>query len=278
MLPLALAIPGAVSALGSLYSGITGAGAAKKAANAQQSIASQQLRMYHDVQPYYQTILQQMAERAGIQLPTGAVGPIGETPAQRKQRFAMLGKSLAPTAATSPLQGGPAAQTGPYPGIYGQSTEDRLRLQQAQEDIDKQLARQQSVLGQRLGRQGIGGSTLAAAQTQTAQNAMDQFANFRRQLAIQAGMEQERRRQELLGAIGPGFGGAGTSASIYGQLGNQAQQQVASAGAGLGGIMGQLTQYLLAKQYGGYNPKTPPIAGAPSVTTDYWRSLMYPTG
>lgn len=111
-------------------------------------------------------------------------------------------------------------------GIYGQNPADRYRLQQAEEDIGRMADRQSHQLGYRLGQQGIGQSGIgAAAQAQNQLAATRDLSNFRRNLAINSGQEQQQRIAQLLAALGLGAGAAGNAMAGYG-----AQQQLAQAG------------------------------------------------
>jgi hypothetical protein len=100
-------------------------------------------------------------------------------------------------------------------GVFGQGA-DALRFQQAEEDISDAARQRANLLRFRLGQQGIGGGGIAAAaQVQNERGAMDSLADFRRNLAINAGGEQERRMQllaQLLG-LGQGIGSQGQAVS-----------------------------------------------------------------
>lgn len=119
---------------------------------------------------------------------------------------------------TTPVPGGAQPSVG-LPnsalGVFGQGA-DALRFQQAEEDINDAARQRANLLRYRLGQQGIGNSgTMASALAQNERGAMDSLADFRRNLAINAGSEQERRMQllaQLLG-LGQGIGSQGQAVS-----------------------------------------------------------------
>jgi hypothetical protein len=171
---------------------------------------------------------------------------------------------LPQTSALQPDRGGmrPNVQLAPAPalartggpsqsqlGIWNDPA-DQFRIGQAQDDIDRFQTQQQNQLRHGLAQRGMLNSGLyGSGQQQLAGNALDQFANFRRQLAIGAGGEEERRMMQFLQALAPAMGMAGPAASTYSQLGQQAGQQQAGSNQALQGIM-QVIGQLISPQPG----------------------------
>lgn len=236
---MAIGLLPALGAAGSLLGGLGANSAAKRAAGEQAAFGKRFRRQFDQASPLYMNALQYLAGRAGVGgAPMGApVGAGGVSPGTA----ARMGMGA--------QQPGPDryGQRGMLPqsalGVYGQG-EDALRLNQADDQISQMLQQRQALLGNRLGRQGIGGSTAAAAMGGLDQDAFRQLAEFRRGLAINAGQEQERRVAQLLGGLGPALSMGGQAANIYGglaqQYGNQAQ--------GALGSLGQLAQMYYQNQ------------------------------
>ena len=123
---------------------------------------------------------------------------------------------------------------------YGMNQIDRLRLQQAQQQIDEHARQQQNRVGFALGQRGIASGSIAAALGRAQQQGQDQYAQFRRQQLIDAPLQQQQRLAQLQGALGFGLGTGAQGANILGQqagvYGQQAQQ-------GYGGLQAILQQY-----------------------------------
>jgi len=120
-------------------------------------------------------------------------------------------------------------------GIFGQGA-DALRFQQAEEDINDAARQRANLLRFRLGQQGIGNSgTMASALAQNERGAMDSLADFRRNLAINAGGEQERRMQLLAQLLGLGQG--------IGSQGQQVSGMYKQISASKPNLIGQLAQF-----------------------------------
>jgi hypothetical protein len=89
-----------------------------------------------------------------------------------------------------------------------------------------------------LGQRGVASGSIGAALANNDRNAMRDLAGFRRQLAIDAPHEQERRMAAFLGALNPALSGGQNAANIYGQQGLYQGQQAAQSF----GDIGQLAQ------------------------------------
>lgn len=227
--------------------GLNQAKSARQSSAAQNAIAKQQLAMMQQAEPYYGALLQWAAQNAGLRLPQtpGIAGPVSAPSAQPKPGFGSSMDRLAAmraggqgTASIQPvggrpqigglLQGGQPAAGLPNSalGIYGSNPADVYRMQQAEEEVNRLANQRGQMLQYRLGQQGIGNSaTAGAALARNEQDALTQLANFRRQLAINAPMEQERRMQQVFQLLGLGQGAGGQAASIYGQQAGLQQQQ-----------------------------------------------------
>ncbi len=188
----------------------------------------------------YTPLLQWAMQNAGMsmpqpQAPAPAPPPIASPPIGGRGGFqqqpARMNVQAPPMASIQPIGGGmppapsPLAQGPGVPnsalGVFGQGA-DALRFQQAEEDINDASRQRANLLRYRLGQQGIGNSgTMASALAQNERGAMDSLSDFRRNLAINAGGEQERRMQmiaQLLG-LGQGIGTQGQQVSgMYKQM------------------------------------------------------------
>jgi hypothetical protein len=91
-----------------------------------------------------------------------------------------------------------------------------------------------------LGRAGIAEGSQASALARNAQQGQQEFGQFRRGLAINAGQEQERRMQALQQLIAQGFGQGSQAVAGYGQQAGMYGQQAQSAFGGLGNIIQQM--------------------------------------
>lgn len=230
----------------------------RKASAAQNALLTQQREMMQQAQPYYQALMQWMSGNAGLQMPQAPQAPMPAAPMAQAVAPAVKGKAkagfgpapaaprmptVAPQMAAPPMTMAPPPMTTAQPafpmarqpaaglqnsalGVYGSNPADVFRMQQAEEDIDR-LARQRAQqLQYRLGQQGIGGSgTMAAALARNESDALSQLANFRRQLAIGAGQEQERRMSALMQFLNPALGAGPALAQQYGQMAGQFGQQ-----------------------------------------------------
>lgn len=215
-----------------------------KASAAQSALLKQQRMMMEQAQPYMQALMQWYAQNAGLKMPGmgGIGGGLGATPGiagnQGVPRTQPIGgmPGKVPFGAPRATAGGGAPTTQPTGGvpglpnsavgIYGSNPADVFRLQAAEEDVNR-LARQRAQqLQYRLGQQGLGGSaTMGAALARNEGDALSQLAAFRRNLAMNAGQEQQQRMSQLLNALNPMLGQGPALAQQYGQMANQWGQQ-----------------------------------------------------
>lgn len=233
-------------------------------AQKKESLKDLQIQQAKASMPYYQQLLQWAAQNAGLPaLPQspGIAGPMGQPAAQPPMTpnagsatrfqggggggFGMkpAGSSMdqlagmrtqgQPMAGIQPM-GGPPRPGAPglsnaEVGIYGSNPADVYRLQQAEEDVNRQAEQRARLLQYRLGQQGMGNSaTMAAALTRNEGDAMGQFANFRRSLAMNSGQEQERRMQMLMQYINGSQAMGAQGQNVYAQ-----QQQINAQKPGL---------------------------------------------
>ena len=231
-------------AIGSIVGGglsLLGANQARRsqqsALGPQKQLAQQQLGLYRQASPYYGQILQYLAGNAGLGVP----GAQSSVPGGMGQPgFAGPGTGH-PAPGTPSLTGAPAAIPTGALGIYGTNPADQYRFQQAQEQIDAQRRQQAQRLQYQLGQQGAGANAIASVLGRNENAAMDQLAKFRQGLAINAGQEQTNRVQQLLGALGAGFGQGGQAGGLLGQQAALAGNQLSQAGAGIGSALDNLT-------------------------------------
>jgi hypothetical protein len=120
-----------------------------------------------------------------------------------------------------------------------------MRLSQAQEGIDSYQRQQENLLRHNLGQRGmLNSGAYTAGTTQLGNQAMQQFGNFRRQQAIDAGTEEERRVQQFLSALMPQMGYGQQASQTFGQLGAQQQGQAQQSNAALQNLFQTLGQWL----------------------------------
>jgi hypothetical protein len=225
-------------AIGSIVGGglsLLGANQARRAQQSalkpQEALARQQLGLFRQASPYYGQILQYLAGNAGLNPTPGQAGAGAPQP----------GFSTAGAAGAAPLAGAPAAIPQGALGIYGTNPADAYRFQQAQEQIDQQRRQQAQRLQYSLGQQGAGANAIASVLGRNQNAAMDQLAKFRQGLAINAGNEQTNRVQQLLGALGAGFGQGSQAGGLLGQQAALAGNQLSQAGAGIGSALDNMT-------------------------------------
>jgi hypothetical protein len=205
--------------------------AQQSALKPQQALAREQLGLYRQASPYYGQILQYLAGNAGL--------PGVQT--QGAPAAPQSGFGGAAGAGAQTLSGAPAAIPQGALGIYGSNPADAYRFQQAQEQIDAQRRQQAQRLQYQLGQQGAGANAIASVLGRNQNAAMDQLAKFRQGLAINAGQEQTNRVQQLLGALGAGFGQGSQAGGLLGQQAALAGNQLSQAGAGIGSALDNLT-------------------------------------
>lgn len=227
---------------------------ARKSASAQRGIANRQMGAMDQALPYYGGVLQFLSQNAGMQSPRAPMAAMGQEVAQprpgagfgtadRMQGAAQPSAmdqlaQMRAQAGARPVGG--ARQPGVNPdgapapgvlpnsalGVYGSNPADVYRMQQAEEEVNRLADSRARMLQYRLGQQGIGNSaTAGAALARNESSALNQLADFRRNLAMNAGGEQERRVQQLLAAMGMGVGMGGQASAGFGQSAAMSQQQ-----------------------------------------------------
>jgi len=230
MNPLLL-IPAALSA----FAALKGSSAAKKSANAQKSIADKQAALYNQALPSYQDTINALRQNAGF-------APLDYNATQTSQQpvGGLLGRAgVTHTVTTNnpqPLYNNVTDnQLGPY-----NNPADRLRLLGAEENINRGLTGRQNQLSFSLGRRGLTGSNYdVAGRAALMSQAEQQRGAFARNLAINAGQEQERRLQLLLNALNPGLGSGPAASNAYGQIGEANAAGAANISQNLGGAAQQ---------------------------------------
>jgi hypothetical protein len=216
-------------AFANLLSGRSAANAQKEQMRRQAQTIGMQNQNFRAAQPYWEPLLQQYAARAGLQTSPG----VTQTGANQF--------SLSPTGTNNRAQFGMGGQFGSY--------EDQLRLREEEEGINRWLREQGSRLAHQAGLQGMGEGTRAAMLRGIQSDAGQQYGQFRRGLAINAGQDQERRMAQLQQLLGMGFGQGSQAAAGYGQQAGVYGGQAAAANQGLGNIVSNW-QYMNALQQG----------------------------
>jgi hypothetical protein len=174
--------------------------------------------------------------------PVAAGTPFG-APAPNQQ---MLNRRPNGLQRTTNRTGGPNDQ---QMGIWN-NPEDRMRMMAAQDDIDRYQGQQSNRLRHNLAGRGLLDSGMySSGEQELSENALQSFADFRRQMAIGAGGEEERRMQQFLGALAPAMGMSAPAANTFSQLGQQAGQQQAGSNQALQGLF-QLFGQLFGPQPG----------------------------
>jgi hypothetical protein len=232
----------AAGALGNFFAGRSAAKASKEQMRRQNQILQRQGQLFASSQQYYPGLLQAGAQYAGL-------GGMPGAPNSQQQ-------------------------TNAYGKEWGDNS-DQLRLRAAEEDIRKRQMLQAQQLRHQLGGAGVADASIGAALGRNQQQGQQQYGEFRRGLAINAGAEMDRRRQGFLGQLGTGFGMGGQAAAGFGQQGAQYGQQADQAYGGLGNILSQyMYQRTLGQQPGlggtadTYDgPATSPTLGTP----DYYK-------
>jgi len=215
-------------ALLNYFAGQSAQNAQKEQLRRQTQLLKKQSKLFDTAQGYYGPALAQLAGRANLQVAPGVVQTgVGQ------YRDASLG------------------------GNIGDNT-DQLRLRQGEEEIEKYFRQLQN---QARFRQGTPGMYASGTQARLLSDQGQQFGQFRRGLALQAGQEQERRLGLLQNALGAGFGMGGQAAQGFGQQGAMYGQQAQQAFGDIGNIIAQY-QYMQALQQ-----QRPPVATGGTADT-----------
>jgi hypothetical protein len=136
-------------------------------------------------------------------------------------------------------------QQDPNLGIWNNPT-DRFRMGQAQDDIDRYTMQQGNQMRHLLGQRGmLDSSVTGGAMQRLASDAMREYAGARRDLAISAPQEQERRIAMFMQALAPMLNMGQQSFQNYGQLAGTKMQQAQAANSVLPQLFG-----LAAQAYG----------------------------
>lgn len=236
--PLALGL-GALGIGGGLWSGIRNQGISKKLMDEQLRMARQQRDVYQQNIPGYEAALRQYAGMAGLP-------GYGDTGAYAGGRVGAM--------RNAPNQYQGFTPTGSPGGNWNLGALDTQAMQArraaAEEDLAQQTANADARYRQQAGLMGLSTGAQAAGLAQQHEQALQNYAGYRRGLAMQAGDIEAQRLGQYMGALGPSFGqGAQASATLGGQgayYGNLAQQGYGAAGQALGGLeqYGMMNQYL----------------------------------
>jgi hypothetical protein len=193
-----------------------------------------------------------------------AAQPYFKQALERAAMYAGLGDGVSQGANGNFQLGAQPGQNFGMGGNWG-NREDQLRLQAAEEDINRQAKMRGDQMRFQFGRAGLNQGALGANLARNQAGALQQYGQFRRGLAIDAGQEQERRMQALQNLIAQGFGQGSQAAAGFGQQAGQYGQQAAGAFQGIGNIL-QQQQYMQALR-GMPQPGATASAGLPVATS-----------
>lgn len=237
----AAAVPIGLGAL-SLFGQAKAASDQRKAQAPQRSIAQNQKQLFQQTLPWYNPILQALAGNAGLTLPGGAGA--GGVPGG-------LAKSAAPGAASGAppaLPMGSTAMGQGALGIFGSNPADRYRFAQAEEELGDLRRRRNAELMMNLTQQGAGSATLASALARNEGDYQQGLAGARRDLAINAQDEAQKRLLTLLSALSPGMGLGQSAAGIFGDQAALAAGRQNAMGQAAGGALEAYLQYQALKR------------------------------
>lgn len=252
----------AAAGLGAISSFLTGNKANKnqsRALDQQGQIANQQGQMFQQANPYYAALLQAYGQHAGFTQGPPQPGP--------DQAQGGLAGNLGFTQPGAQQPGAMHPPANPY-----SFPEDRLRYQQANENITNNAQRAGNQLSYGMQRRGMGGSNYdVQGRAALLANANQQRAGFERQQLIDAPNQYAQRLGMLMNALNPGLGAGPSAAGMYGQQGQIYGQQASEAGGNLGGIMQQMAYLQALKQPTGATPGfgTQAQFGVPGASQNY---------
>lgn len=168
------------------------------------------------------------------------------------------------------------AMPGQRPGGLGSSwgnREDQLRLQAAEEDINRRQQQAANWARFQQGRAGISEGAQSATLGRIASQGQQDYSRFRRDLEINAVAERERRMAALQNLIAQGFGQGSQAAAGFGQQAGAYGQQAASA---FGNINNIIQQYQFQRALQGLPQPTQQPAGGvlgtptPTSAPSWW--------
>lgn len=220
-----------VGALGSFFTGRSAAKASKEALRRQAQLIGKQSNLFGQTAPYYQALLGAAAQNIGL-----GAGPQG-------QGVNEYGNAYSPyqpgnlTGVRSEGYGGQQPVLQGQQNYGGLTPEDNLRLKAAEEDINRQAQHNANQLRFNANLSGLNTGAVGAGLARNEQEALRNYAQFRRGLAIQAPEMQQQRLANFANLLSPGFGLGSAASAGYGQqgalYGNQANQAFAGVGQAL---------------------------------------------
>ena len=213
----------------------------------QADFTGQQMQQFQQAMPQYQQATNFLMGQAGLgqQQPGGATPfRAGANPQSNDVMARRRGMSL------------PGQQQDPNAGIWNNPT-DRFRMAQAQDDIDRYAMGQQKQMKHLLGQRGmLDSSVYGGALQRLASDSMREYAGARRDLAISAPQEQERRVMQFMQALAPQMGMGQQAYQNYGELAGNKMQQAQQANSFLPQMFGMGAQlYGMGAFGGGGGPK-----------------------
>lgn len=249
--------------LSSLFGGTSND--AKRKSRLQENLAKQQQSLgdlYGErlkfASPYEQTTIQRMLQEAGLLPGSGYGVQSPQTGAGLGTRADLNGGHPFPLyGSRGTLPGVQVTQSAGTPvgpqdlGIYD-SAEYRGLRQKAEQDISHFANRQRQDYSSTLHDRGIGDSSVAAGgQARITGDAEKQYADYIRQLSIQAADKQHQLEDRAFSALQPSLGAGATAAQIYGGAGQGYGQSAATRATQSPGLLTPLIG--AAAQYFGYN-------------------------
>ncbi len=260
MNPISLGI-GAIGGLAGLVSGSGAATKQKQILGYQRQIAEQQRNLMNYAVPQEKSALDQYASMIGMpgsQSLTG-YGNASSIVGQGDTGYGHASGVAPGGTATYQNQFTPGPQNGYLMGPYAQQAY-RLRSAAAEQNLQHQTQNQDQNLEFQARQMGLSTGSTAAALAREHQQNLQQYGDFQRNLAINAGQQEQQNLQNYMAMLNPGMGMGGQAANIYGQqaatYGNQAQQGFGAAGQALGNMAQyyQMQPYLNQMAQAGMNP------------------------
>jgi len=238
-------LTGLVGAGSSFLGGRSAANAQKEASRRQAQLIKKQSNLFGQTSPLYLQLLQQAAQGLG-----GYGGP--GSAAQMLGYGQPQGQAGHQIAYQNPVTGhySDPQQQPQMPNYGGLSPEDNLRLKGAEEDINRYAQQNANRLRFNANLSGLNTGAQGAGLARNEQEAMRQYAQFRRGLAVNAPHEQQQRFQNFASLLNPGLGMGAAASAGYGNQAALAGQQADAGYAGVGQALQNYQYQRNLKKYG----------------------------
>jgi hypothetical protein len=241
---------GALGAVGGLYQGITQGGVQKKMMDEQLRMSRLQRNEFQQNLPLYNQALQQYGQNLGL-VPGGPGGTGGNTSTEVGVGGGSYGHAsgVAPGGtATYQNQYAPNSSNGFLMGPYAQQAY-RLRSAANEQNLGTQTQNQDQNLLYQSKMQGLASGSAEAGIARSHEQALQDYANSQRQLAINAGPQEQAGLQSFLGMLSPGLNMAGPASATLGQQAGVYGQQAQAGYGALGSSLSNLAQSSQMSQY-----------------------------